>query len=131
MTETEIMDFAHAEFEWLHAHPELAYDELETTARLRADFARAGIRMRDLPLATGLVAVIGTGENPVVALRTDMDALPVNEETNLPYASQYEGKMHACGHDMHTTALLGLCQILDESRDRWHGTFIALFQPAE
>ena len=84
MTETEIMDFAHAEFEWLHAHPELAYEELETTARLRADFARAGIRMRDLPLATGLVAVIGTGENPVVALRTDMDALPVNEETNLP-----------------------------------------------
>ena len=54
MTETEIMDFAHAEFEWLHAHPELAYEELETTARLRADFARAGIRMRDLPLATGL-----------------------------------------------------------------------------
>ena len=131
MTETEIMDFAHAEFEWLHAHPELAYEELETTARLRADFARAGIRMRDLPLATGLVAVIGTGENPVVALRTDMDALPVNEETNLPYASQYEGKMHACGHDFHMASVLAAALLLKEREAQLAGTVYIVCQPAE
>lgn len=131
MTETEIMDFAHAEFEWLHAHPELAYEELETTARLRADFARAGIRMRDLPLATGLVAVIGTGENPVVALRTDMDALPVNEETNLPYASQYQGKMHACGHDFHMASVLAAALLLKEREAQLAGTVYIVCQPAE
>ena len=70
MTEQKIMDFARAEFEWLHAHPELAYEEFETTARLRTAFVRAGIRILNLPLKTGLIAVIGTGEKPIVALRT-------------------------------------------------------------
>ena len=113
MTEQKIMDFARAEFEWLHAHPELAYEEFETTARLHAAFGHAGIL--DVPLQTGLVAAIGTGAKPIVALRTDIDALPVHEETRLPYASQYDGKMHACGHDFHMASVLAAALLLKET----------------
>ena len=128
MTETEIMDFARGEFEWLHAHPELAYEEFETTARLRAAFEHAGIRVLDLPLATGLISAIGTGK-PIVALRTDIDALPVHEETDLPYHSQYEGKMHACGHDFHMASVLAAALLLKEREAEL--TVYIVCQPAE
>ena len=131
MTEQEIMDTARREFEWLHAHPELSYEEFETTARLRAVFERAGIRILDLPLATGLIAMIGTGEAPVIALRTDIDALPVHEETGLPYASQYDGKMHACGHDFHMASILAAALMLKERETRLRGTVYIVCQPAE
>ena len=122
MTKQEIMAFAHSEFKWLHAHPELSYEEFETTARLRADFVRAGIRVRDLPLATGLVAEIGTGEKPIIAPRTDIDALPIHEETELPYRSQTDGKMHACGHDFHMASMLAAALMLKEHEAALAGT---------
>lgn len=131
MTEQEIMDYARAEFEWLHAHPELAYEEFETTARLRAAFERAGIRILDVPLQTGLVAAIGTGAKPIVALRTDIDAVPVHEETRLPYASQYDGKMHACGHDFHMASVLAAALLLKEREANLIGTVYIVCQPAE
>ena len=131
MTKQEIMAFARSEFEWLHAHPELAYEEFETTARLRADFVRAGIRVRDLPLATGLVAEIGTGEKPIIALRTDIDALPIHEETELPYRSQTDGKMHACGHDFHMASVLAAALMLKEQEAALAGTVYIVCQPAE
>ena len=131
MTEQKIMDFARAEFEWLHAHPELAYEEFETTARLRTAFVRAGIRILNLPLKTGLIAVIGTGEKPIVALRTDLDALPVHEETELPYASQSAGKMHACGHDFHTASVLAAALLLKGKEAELAGTVYIVCQPAE
>lgn len=131
MTEQEIMEFAHGEFCWLHAHPELAYEEFETTARLRAAFERFGIRVLDAPLETGLVAAIGTGAQPIVALRTDIDALPVTEATALPYRSVYEGKMHACGHDFHMAAVLAAALLLKEREAELEGTVYIVCQPAE
>ena len=131
MTEQEIMAFARAEFYWLHAHPELAYEEYETTARLRAAFERFGIRVLDVPLETGLVAAIGTGKQPIVALRTDIDALPVAEATSLPYRSVYERKMHACGHDFHMAAVLAAALLLKEREAELEGTVYIVCQPAE
>ena len=131
MTEQEIMEFARAEFYWLHAHPELSYEEFETTARLRAAFERFGIRVLDVPLETGLVAAVGTGEKPIVALRTDIDALPVTEATDLPYRSLTEGKMHACGHDFHMAAVLAAALLLKEREAALEGTVYIVCQPAE
>ena len=131
MTEQEIMAFARSEFEWLHAHPELPYEEFETTARLRAAFQKAEIRVCDLPLATGLIAVIGTGAKPAVALRTDIDALPVHEETGLPYSSQHEGRMHACGHDFHMASVLAAALLLKKREQELAGTVYIVCQPAE
>ena len=131
MTENAIMETARTSFMWLHAHPELAYEETETTAYLRAAFSRAGIRILDLPLATGLIAVLGTGQKPIVALRTDIDALPVEEETGLPYRSQYAGKMHACGHDFHMASVLAAALLLKEREAHLVGTVYIVCQPAE
>ena len=131
MTEQEIMEFAREEFYWLHAHPELSYEEFETTARLRAAFERFGIRVLDVPLETGLVAAVGTGEKPIVALRTDIDALPVTEATDLPYRSLTEGKMHACGHDFHMAAVLAAALLLKEREAALEGTVYIVCQPAE
>ena len=131
MTEQEIMEFARAEFYWLHEHPELAYEEFETTARLRAAFERFGIRVLDVPIETGLVAAVGSGEKPIVALRTDIDALPVTEATELSYRSVYEGKMHACGHDFHMAAVLAAALLLKEQEKELRGTVYIVCQPAE
>ncbi|WP_314880234.1 amidohydrolase, partial [Corynebacterium durum] len=118
-------------YEHMHAYPELSGEEQET-----AGFIQDKLREFDCEVITnigghGIVALFRNGEGPTVLFRADFDGLPVQETTGVPFASKNEGRMHACGHDMHTTALLGLCQILNESRDRWQGTFIALFQPAE
>ncbi|MCA5010704.1 M20/M25/M40 family metallo-hydrolase, partial [Clostridioides difficile] len=90
------------------------------------------IRILDLDLKTGLAAEIqGVNDGPVIALRCDIDALPVQEETELPYASAVTGKMHACGHDFHTTVMLYVAKELQELREHLHGTVKILFQPAE
>lgn len=119
-------------FCWFHQHPELSYEEYETTARIREYLEEAGIEILPARLETGLAAVIrGAQEGPIQALRCDIDALPITEETELPYRSQYPGKMHACGHDFHITAGLGAAFLLRENRKSLKGEVRIIFQPAE
>jgi amidohydrolase len=116
----------------LHAHPELSYQEFQTSAFIQQKLTAAGIPFRVMA-ETGVVGVI-EGKNPgkrVIALRADMDALPIREENQVSYRSQHEGVMHACGHDVHTTILLGASRILKELRDEWEGTVKLIFQPGE
>jgi amidohydrolase len=116
----------------LHRNPELAHEEIETTAAIRRWLEEAGIRIADYPLRTGLVAEVGDlNEGPVVAVRADIDALPIQEETGLPYASLIPGKMHACGHDFHTAAIIGAAYLLKQREEELKGTVRFLFQPAE
>ena len=119
-------------FEWFHRHPELSYEEYETTDKIREVLTEAGVEILPCALETGLVAIVrGAKEGPVQALRCDIDALPIREETNLPYASEYEGKMHACGHDFHITAGIGCAVLLNERKDELAGTVKIIFQPGE
>ncbi|WNS40866.1 amidohydrolase [Paenibacillus sp. MMS20-IR301] len=116
----------------LHRHPELSGEEYETTAYITSLLKQAGVKIIDYGLQTGVVAEIGgLSGGPVIALRADIDALPVQEETGLPYASLHPGKMHACGHDFHTAALLGAAYQLKERESSLKGTVRLLFQPAE
>lgn len=116
----------------LHEHPELSNEEFETTKSIRRWLADAGINVLDFPLKTGVLAEIkGKKEGPTVALRADIDALPILEETHLPFASKVPGKMHACGHDFHTSAILGAARLLKEQEDAIEGTVKIIFQPAE
>ena len=119
-------------FEWFHRNPELSYEEYRTTERIRQLLTDAGIEILPLPLETGLAAVIrGEKEAPVQALRSDIDALPIMEETGLPYSSETPGRMHACGHDFHITAGIGTAFLLQERRRELAGTVKLLFQPGE
>lgn len=118
------------EFRWFHRHPELSYEEVETTKRIRASLERADVRILDLPLKTGLVAEVGEGK-PAVALRSDIDALPIEEQTSLPYRSETPGCMHACGHDFHTSSVLGAALLLKKAESQLHGRVRLFFQPAE
>ena len=131
MNEQEILQKITDEFYWFHRHPELSYEEVETTKRLRADLAAAGIEVLDLPLKTGLVAKVGTGEAPFIALRCDIDGLPIQEESGLDYASEHAGRMHACGHDFHISTVLGSAYLLKVQEKELHGTVYLIFQPAE
>ena len=115
---------------YLHQHPELSGKEYQTTAFLKERLEGLGIRVLESRLKTGLVAEIGSG-HPVVALRADIDALPIFEQTGLPYQSQNPGVMHACGHDFHQTSLLGAASLLKEKEDQLDGTIRLIFQPAE
>src|SRR5689334_11060693 len=124
----------------LHAHPELSMQE-NRTAQIAADRLRASSYEVTTGVGkTGVVGLLRNGDGPTVMLRADMDALPVQEATGLPYASKAtatdrDGKtvpvMHACGHDMHVTWLAGAAALLAASRDAWRGTLMAVFQPAE
>jgi amidohydrolase len=124
----------------IHSHPELSMQE-ERTAGVAADHLRAaGYEVTTGVGKTGLVGLLRNGEGPTVMLRADMDALPVQEATGLPYASKVTatdstGKsvpvMHACGHDMHVTWLIGAAKLFAKSRDAWKGTLMTVFQPAE
>lgn len=114
----------------LHRHPELSFQEHGTSQLVAEKLASFGYSVQHIG-GTGVVGVLVNGDGPTVLSRADMDALPVTEATGLPYASTVEGVMHACGHDVHVTALLGAAQLLAQGRDAWSGTFIALFQPAE
>lgn len=116
----------------LHAHPELSYQEYNTSAFVKEKLGEWGIPFISMA-ETGVVALI-EGNNPqnrVVALRADMDALPINEQNEVDYKSHNEGVMHACGHDVHTTCLLGAANILQQTKDEWDGTVKLIFQPGE
>src|SRR5476649_103802 len=116
----------------LHAHPELSYKEFETSKFVQSKLASFGISF-EVKATTGVVGII-EGKNPgsrVIALRADMDALPIQEENETGYRSQNAGVMHACGHDVHTTILLGASKILNELKQEWEGTIKLIFQPGE
>ncbi|GAA1546062.1 M20 family metallopeptidase [Actinomadura kijaniata] len=124
----------------LHRHPELSLREHRTADRVAAALGPLGCEVATGIGGTGVVAVLRNGDGPVVMLRADMDALPVAEETGLPYASTARGVdesgaevpvMHACGHDMHVACLLGALETLARGRAAWSGTVLAVFQPAE
>lgn len=116
----------------LHQHPELGLEEHRTSARIQGLLDEMGIEHVDGLGGTGVLGVIrGTGEGKVVALRGDMDALPIQDEKDVPYASKIPGRMHACGHDVHTTVLLGAARLLHEAQSSFSGTVKLLFQPAE
>lgn len=114
---------------YLHQHPEISENEFETTAFIKKHLKDLGIEPLAYPLKTGVVAEIGSGQ-PIIALRADIDALPIIEKTGLAYASK-NGAMHACGHDFHQTSLLGAAQILKERKAEIKGTVRLIFQPAE
>ncbi len=117
----------------LHAHPELSFKEFETAAFVAEKLKEIGITEIESKATTGWSALI-RGKNPekkVVALRADMDALPIIEANEVPYKSQNPGVMHACGHDAHTASLLGAAKILNEVRDQFEGTIKLIFQPGE
>ena len=117
----------------LHAHPELSFEEYETAAFIQKQLKAYGIPFKAEVAGTGIVALI-EGKNPdkkVVALRGDMDALPITEQNEVPYRSKSQGVMHACGHDVHTTSLLGAARLLNEIKDSFEGTIKLLFQPGE
>ncbi|MFH9736882.1 amidohydrolase [Streptomyces roseolus] len=129
-----------AVYEDLHAHPELSFQEFRTAGVVAGRLRGQGWDVTEGVGGTGVVGVLANGEGPVVLLRADMDGLPVRERTGLPYASRAtavdgEGDevpvMHACGHDMHVTCLLGATAQLAAARGAWRGTVVAVFQPAE
>lgn len=116
----------------LHAHPELSYQEFETSKYVQEQLNKLDIEFQ-VKATTGIIALI-PGNDPdsrVVALRADMDALPILEENDVPYKSVNAGVMHACGHDVHTACLLGAAKILQETKGEWTGTVKLIFQPGE
>ncbi len=116
----------------LHAHPELSAKEFATTERIRYWLTEEGVTILDFPLETGLIAeVVGALPGPTIALRADIDALPVKEATGLPFASETEGLMHACGHDYHTASMIGAAILLQGKKASLKGTVRFIFQPAE
>lgn len=114
----------------LHAHPEIAFQEHRTSAVVAEKLKSFGLEVHTGLAGTGVVGVLRCGEGASVGLRSDIDALPIEEATGLPYASTNPGRMHACGHDGHTTMLLGAARLLAEDRPK-RGTFVFIFQPAE
>ena len=117
---------------WIHRHPELSYHEHETTAYLVCRLTRMGIPVQTFGDYTGCIATIQGGQpGRTVLLRADIDALPIQEETGLDFASVHPGVMHACGHDCHAAMLLGAARLLWEGRQELHGTVKLLFQAAE
>ena len=124
----------------LHAAPELSFHEERTAARVAAELRAVGVEVTSRVGGHGLVGVLRNGAGPVVLVRADLDALPVKEETGLPYASRARSTndagaevsvMHACGHDIHMTALVGTARLLLQLKDRWSGTVVFIGQPAE
>lgn len=124
----------------LHTHPELSFQETRTASLVAARLSALGYLVHAGIGGTGVAGVLANGDGPCVLLRADMDALPVTEDTGLPYASSVRattadgvesGVMHACGHDVHVTALLGAADVLAQGRAAWSGTLVVVFQPAE
>ena len=116
----------------IHSHPELAFEEVRTAGIVAAELTRMGISHRTGVGRTGVLGVIEGGRpGPTLALRADMDALPIHEETGLAFASKLDGKMHACGHDIHTVTLIGAAEVLNGMRENLAGRIVLIFQPAE
>jgi amidohydrolase len=131
---------AHSFYLDLHEHPELSGHETQTASKLASKLKNAGYDVSERVGNTGIVAVLKNGAGPTIMLRTELDALPVEENTGLPYASKVHAKddagrdvsvMHACGHDVHMASLLGTAEIMVRTRNAWHGTLILIGQPAE
>ncbi|WP_423058346.1 amidohydrolase [Brevibacterium linens] len=124
------LDWQREVYKDLHRNPEVSLEEHKTADRIASELGELGLEVTRIS-DTGLVTVIENGSGPTVLARADIDALPVTEDTGLDFASEVDGVMHACGHDMHAAALLGAVRLLNENKDAWSGTYIALFQPAE
>lgn len=127
-------------YKQFHAHPELSFQEATTAALLAQELRRSGFEVTTGVGKHGVVAVLRNGTGPTVLVRSDLDGLPVKEQTGLPYASVTKTKdasgnevpvMHACGHDVHMTCLIGLSRVLAQMQGRWHGTLLLIGQPAE
>ncbi len=117
---------------WFHQHPELSNREEQTGREIARRLEAMGYGVQTGVAGHGVVAVLeGANPGPVVAWRADIDALPIEEEVDVPYRSANPGVMHACGHDLHTTVGLGVAEVLMRLRDRVHGTVKFIFQPAE
>ncbi len=136
----QVYPAAHALYLDLHEHPELSAHESQTAAKLAGRFRGLGYEVTEHVGGTGIVAILKNGAGPTVMLRTELDALPVEEKTGLPYASKVRAKddagrdvpvMHACGHDLHMAAIVGTAAIMAHSKDTWHGTLMLIGQPAE
>jgi len=135
-------------YEYLHTHPELSYGEVNTSARVAEELRKIGFEVTEKfgkyedpkRTAYGIVAIMKNGKGPTVYVRTDLDGLPVEEKTNLPYASKVKTKnddgvevsvMHACGHDIHMTVFVGTARVLAASKNKWKGTLVMIGQPSE
>src|SRR5215469_604352 len=127
-------------FQYFHSHPELSMQEKETAARLAKELEAAGAKVTRNVGGHGVVGVVENGPGKTLLIRTDLDALPVTERTDLVYASKVTvkgeggletGVMHACGHDIHITSLVGVARYLIGHKDRWAGTIVFIGQPAE
>jgi len=118
----------------IHKNPELGFDVYKTTNLVKDELRKSGVKIIPLDSDSGVLGILKgkkTGRESVVALRADMDAVPIQEKSGLPYASQNNGVMHACGHDGHTAVLLGVAKLLSEVKDKFSGTVKFIFQPAE
>ena len=115
----------------IHRHPELMYEEFETSRLVQNTLSELGIEYEKDIAVTGVVGLVGNGEGPCIALRADMDALPIHEEADVEFRSEIDGKMHACGHDCHTAMLLGAARVLKDNESEINGTIKLIFQPAE
>jgi amidohydrolase len=116
----------------LHRYPEISFQEHKTTAFLKQEVRKLGLRLMPLKMKTGLFAELtGIGSGPIVAVRTDIDALPIEEQTGLSYKSEHPVRMHACGHDMHMATVLGTASVLASVKQHFDGTVRFIFQPAE
>src|SRR5688572_12383924 len=116
----------------IHQHPELAFEEHETAKKVSAFLTGLGLQCRTGVGRTGVVATLqGAKPGRTIGIRADMDALPIHEQTGLAFASKVNGRMHACGHDVHTVIALGVAATLSRLRDSLHGRVKFIFQPAE
>ena len=134
-------------YKGLHGAPELSHHEAETSAMLAGELRKAGFEVTervgvypDGSKAYGVVAILKNGKGPTLLVRADMDALPVTEDTGLPYASKVRSKnpagqdvgvMHACGHDIHVTTMIGVGRNMAALKSQWHGTLMLIGQPSE
>lgn len=128
----ELRTYMIDQFQQFHRHPELCDKEMWTSSKIISELQTMNIHILDYPIRSGVVAEIGSpGSNPTIALRADIDALPLQEETDLPYRSEIDGAAHACGHDFHIAALLGAAKLLKNDESNLNGNVKLIFEPGE